>query len=69
MGFVPREDLLGLITRNYAAPNVSVGYNALTDLDVSDGTDFYQARQDKIETILMTLPMDYRKQKKTIGGI
>lgn len=51
-GIAPRENLLGLIARNYAAPNVSVGYNALTDLDVSDGTDFYQARQDKIETIL-----------------
>lgn len=48
----PRENLLGLIARNYAAPNVSVGYNALTDLDVSDGTDFYQARQVKIEKIL-----------------
>lgn len=51
-GIAPQENLLGLIARNYAAPNVSVGYNALTDLDVSDGTDFYQARQDKIETIL-----------------
>lgn len=51
-GIAPRENLLGLIARNYAAPNVSVGYNALTDLDVSDGTDFYQVRQDKIETIL-----------------
>lgn len=48
----PRENLLGLIARNYAAPNVSVGYNALPDLDISNGTDFYQARQDKIETIL-----------------
>lgn len=51
-GIAPRENLLGLIARNYAAPNVSVGYNALTDLDVSDGTDFYQARHDKIEAIL-----------------
>lgn len=51
-GIAPRENLLSLIARNYAAPNVSVGYNALTDLDVSDGTDFYQARQNKIETIL-----------------
>lgn len=48
----PRENLLGLIARNYAAPNVSVGYNALNDLDISNKTDFYQARQDKIETIL-----------------
>lgn len=53
-GIAPRENLLGLIARNYAAPNVSVGYNALTDLDVSDGTNFYQARQDKIETMLNT---------------
>lgn len=51
-GIAPRENLLGLIARNYAAPNVSARYNALTDLDVSDGTDFYQARKDKIETIL-----------------
>ena len=51
-GIAPRENLLGLIARNYAAPNVSVGYNALTDIDVSDSTDFYQARQDKIEAIL-----------------
>lgn len=54
-GIAPREKLLGLIARNYTAPNVSVRYNALTDLDVSDGTDFYQARQDKIETILSDL--------------
>ena len=53
-GIAPRENLLGLIARNYAAPNESVGYNALTGLDVSDGADFYQARQDKIETILTT---------------
>lgn len=53
-GIAPRENLLGLIARNYAAPNVSVGYNALTDLDISDGTNFYQTRQDKIETILNT---------------
>lgn len=51
-GIAPRENLLGLIARNYAAPNVSVGYNALTDLDVSGGTNFYQARQNKIEAIL-----------------
>lgn len=51
-GVAPRESLLRLIAGNYAVPNVSVGYNALTDVDVSDGTDFYQVRQDKIETIL-----------------
>ena len=39
-GIAPRENLLGLIARNYAAPNESVGYNALTGLDVSGGADF-----------------------------
>lgn len=51
-GIAPRESLLDLIAGNYADPNVSAGYSALPDLDVSDGTDFYQARQDKIEKIL-----------------
>ncbi len=51
-GIAPRESLLGLIAGNYAAPGVSAGYNALTDVDVTGGTDFYQARQDKIEMIL-----------------
>ena len=51
-GIAPRESLLDLIAGNYADPNVSASYSALPDLDVSDGTDFYQARQDKIEKIL-----------------
>lgn len=67
-GIAPRENLLGLIARNYAAPNVSVGYNALTDLDVSDGTDFYQARHDKIEAILSSPSNGLSEAEKTIGG-
>lgn len=63
-GIAPRENLLGLIARNYAAPNVSVGYNALTDLDVSNGTDFYQARQDKIETILNDSSKNLSEEEK-----
>lgn len=51
-GIAPREKLLDMIAENYAEPNVSAGYNALPDLDISNGTDFYQARQDKIEKIL-----------------
>ena len=51
-GIAPREKLLDMIAKNYAQPNVSVGYNALADMDISDGTDFYQARQDKIEALL-----------------
>lgn len=51
-GIAPRESLLNMIARNYANPNVSVGYNTLVDLDVSNGTDFYQARQEKIDKVL-----------------
>ena len=48
----PRERLLNMIAVNYADPNASAGYNTLPDLDVSDGADFYQARQDKIEKVM-----------------
>lgn len=51
-GIAPREKLLDMIAENYAEPNVSAGYNALPDLNISNGTDFYRARQDKIEKIL-----------------
>ncbi len=60
----PREDLLALIAKNYAEPNVSVGYNALPDLDISNGTDFYQARQDKIERILNDTSKDLSAEEK-----
>ena len=54
-----------MIVRNYADPNVSVGYSAMTDLDVSNGTDFYQARQDKIEKILNDPSKDLSEEEKT----
>lgn len=51
-GIAPKENLLNMIAKNYAEPNISVGYNTLPDIDISNGTDFYQTRQDKIEKIL-----------------
>ena len=51
-GIAPREGLLNMIAKNYADPNESVGYNALPDLNISEGTDFYAARQEKIEKLL-----------------
>lgn len=51
-GIAPRENLLNMIAKNYADPNESVGYNALPDLDIFEGTDFYGARQEKIEKLL-----------------
>ena len=51
-GIAPRENLLDMIAKNYADPNESAGYNTLPDLDISEGTDFYGARKEKIETLL-----------------
>ena len=47
-----RESLLNMIATNFAEPNVTVGYNNLLSVDTSGGADFYQARQDKIESIV-----------------
>ena len=47
-----RENLLDLIAANFAEPNVTVGYNSLPLVENSVETDFYQARQDKIEKII-----------------
>lgn len=63
-GIAPRENLLNMIARNYADPNESVGYNTLPDLDVSNGTDFYQARQDKIEKLLNTSSRGLSEEQK-----
>lgn len=63
-GIAPREELLALIAKNYAEPNISVGYNALPDLDISGGTDFYQARQEKIEKILNDASRDLSAEEK-----
>ena len=41
-----------MIATNFAEPNVTVGYNNLLSVDTSGGADFYQARQDKIESIV-----------------
>ena len=51
-GIAPREDLLNIIAKNYVNPNESAGYNKLPELDISGGTDFYAARQEKIEKLL-----------------
>lgn len=63
-GIAPREHLLGMIAKNYADPNESVGYNALPDLDVSGGTDFYGARQEKIEKLLNASSRELSEEQK-----
>lgn len=48
----PREGLLNLIARNYVKPGEYAGYNSLPELDISNGVNFYEARADKMETLL-----------------
>lgn len=51
-GIAPRERLLNLIADTYSDPNEIWGYNNLPELDVTNGTSFYQRRDEKIETLL-----------------
>lgn len=63
-GIAPRENLLDMIAKNYADPNESVGYNSLPDLDISEGADFYGARQEKIEKLLNTPSRELSEDQK-----
>lgn len=63
-GISPRENLLDMIAKNYADPNESVGYNSLPDLDISEGADFYGARQEKIEELLNTPSRELSEDQK-----
>lgn len=50
----PREKLLNMIASTYSAPNEFKSYNALADLDITDGANFYQAMKAKNEALLNT---------------
>lgn len=51
----PQEKLLNIISNNYEAPGTTTGYNnKLPDLDMTNGANFYQARDAKIEALLNT---------------
>lgn len=63
-GIAPREKLLDMVAENYANPNESAGYNSLPDVDISGGTDFYAARQEKIEKLLNTSSRALSEEQK-----
>lgn len=63
-GIAPCEDLLNMIAKNYVNPNESAGYNTLPELDISEGTDFYGARQEKIETLLNAFSRALSEEQK-----
>lgn len=48
----PREKLLSMIAANYDAPGEHSGFSKLPELYMGDGAGFYQARAQKIETLL-----------------
>ena len=49
----PRESLLRIISNTYDPPNTTTGYNnKFPDLDMTNGANFYQTRNDKIEMLL-----------------
>lgn len=47
----PREKLLNLIANTYSDPNEMWGYNNLPDLDIKEGTHFYQRMEGKIQAM------------------
>lgn len=51
-GIAPRESLLNMIARNYANPGEYAGYNSMPEIDATNGANFYEARNSKIETLL-----------------
>ena len=63
-GIAPRERLLNMIAKNYVNPNESAGYSSLADLDISEGADFYAARQEKIEKLLNTASRELSEKQK-----
>lgn len=63
-GIASREELLRMIAKNYADPNESVGYNSLPDLDISEGADFYGARQEKIGKLLNSASHELSEEQK-----
>lgn len=48
----PRESLLNMIARNYVNPGEYAGYNSMPEIDVTNGANFYEARNAKIEALL-----------------
>ena len=63
-GIAPREELLNMIASVYAAPNQSVGYNYLADIDLSEDLSFSEAREEKIEAVLNTPSRELSEEEK-----
>lgn len=60
----PREKMLNLIAKAYSKPNEYVGYNSMSNLDVSNGANFYQAIATKIENTLNSTSSNLSDEQK-----
>ncbi len=61
----PREKLLNLIANTYSKPGENSGYNHLADLNTKNKMPFYQAINDKIESMLNAPSRAMSDEQKT----
>lgn len=64
----PREKLLNMIAKTYDSPNENSAYHNLPDLNVTNGANFYQARESKVQSVLNTPSRQLSKEQKAYWG-
>lgn len=64
----PREKLLNMIAKTYDSSNENSAYHNLPDLNVTNGANFYQARESKIQSVLNTPSRQLSKEQKAYWG-
>lgn len=60
----PREKQLGMIASAYDSPGENSGFNKLPELDLTNGAKFYEARNEKVESLLNTPSRNLSAQQK-----
>lgn len=60
----PREKQLSIIASAYDSPGENSGFNKLPELDLANGANFYQARDEKVESLLNTPSRDLSTEQK-----
>jgi hypothetical protein len=60
----PREKQLSMIASAYDSPGANSGFHKLSELDLTSRTKFYQARNEKVESLLNTLSRELSSQQK-----
>ncbi len=60
----PREKQLRMIASAYDSPGENSGFDKLPELDLTNGAKFYEARNEKIESLLNTPSRELSSQQK-----